>query len=67
MVNGLFELPNGDTTEDLYEYLYINGFNGAWSWCLGCDKDPVQDDDVIRGIEHLKGRTEHGLVDVDIQ
>ena len=63
---GQFQFPNAESTEDLPEYLYNNGFAGAWNWCYGCDKDAVQDEDVLRGVRQLKGRTENGKVDVDI-
>eukprot|EP00095_Tigriopus_kingsejongensis_P005359 maker-scaffold34_size539781-snap-gene-3.21 protein:Tk05359 transcript:maker-scaffold34_size539781-snap-gene-3.21-mRNA-1 annotation:"beta- -mannanase precursor" len=59
-------LPNGDSTEDLVEYLYGHGYNGGWSWCLECESNPSVDSDVVKGLEHLKGRTDHGLIDIDI-
>eukprot|EP00095_Tigriopus_kingsejongensis_P005362 maker-scaffold34_size539781-snap-gene-3.20 protein:Tk05362 transcript:maker-scaffold34_size539781-snap-gene-3.20-mRNA-1 annotation:"mannan endo- -beta-mannosidase" len=62
-------LPNGDSTEDLVEYLYGHGYNGGWSWSLQCDTFECGSDvdmDVLKGLEHLKGRTDHGQIDIDI-
>lgn len=49
------------------KYLYENGFNGGWSWCLGCDGNAQHDQDVAEGIEALKGRNDHGVIDITIE
>jgi len=63
------DLPNGATTEELVEYLYSNGFAGGFSWSFIPDDwpgHPALEEDVLNGLRQLKGRTEHGNIDVEI-
>jgi len=63
------ELPDGATTEELVEYLYSHGFAGGFSWSFIPDDwpgHPNMEEDVLNGLRQLKGRTEHGKVDVEI-
>merc|ERR1719458_533804 len=61
--------PGGATTEDLVEYLYTKGFAGGLSWALiptGSEASPEVEEDVLKGIKHLQGRTDHGNIEVTI-
>ena len=48
-------------------YLYENGFNGGWSWFFGEYQSDAEDEDTLTGLRVLQGRTDHGVVDVNIQ
>jgi len=63
------DLPEGASTKDLVEYLYTREFAGGLSWALiptGAEDDPAVVEDVLTGIQHLEGRTEHGNINVQI-
>jgi len=67
-VNG-HNLPDGATTEELVEYLYTHNFAGGLSWALiptGSEGNPEVVTDVLNGMQHLKGRTDNGNIDVNI-
>jgi len=62
-------LPNGDSTEDLVEYLYTHGYGGGFTWAYiqdEMDTHPGLVEDIQNGLRQLQGRTEHGKVDVEI-
>jgi len=48
------------------QYLYENDFNGGWTWFFGSQNVDEEDEDVLVGLRHLQGRTDHGVVDVEI-
>ncbi|VDI55486.1 Hypothetical predicted protein [Mytilus galloprovincialis] len=60
MVIGEFnlELSAGMSIESMFEWAYTKGFCGAWTW----SRTGVSWSNQLRGMQHLKSRTEHGQV-----
>lgn len=67
MVIGEFSQAAGagmNITEQ-FEYIYNNGYSGAWSWqanALGKNSDSLETQ--LKGLRTLKGRSDHGYIQV---
>ena len=62
-------LPGGDSTRDVMEQLYTRDFAGAFSWAFIPDEfngNGQLEQDVLAGLEKLKGREEHGKVNINV-
>jgi len=62
-------LPNGDSTAQVVEYLYTRDFAGGLSWAYIPDEfngHGQLEQDVLDGIEHLNGRSDHGKVNINV-
>nr|Q8WPJ2.1 RecName: Full=Mannan endo-1,4-beta-mannosidase; AltName: Full=Beta-mannanase; AltName: Full=Endo-beta-1,4-mannanase; Short=Man5A; Short=ManA; Flags: Precursor [Mytilus edulis]CAC81056.1 endo-1,4-mannanase [Mytilus edulis] len=60
MVIGEFNQEHGAgmSSESMFEWAYTKGYSGAWTW----SRTDVSWNNQLRGIQHLKSRTDHGQV-----
>jgi len=61
------DLPDGATTEEMVEFLYTHGYSGGFSWAYLQDMDEEVVSDVMAGMMQLRGRTDHGLINIIIE
>lgn len=60
MVIGEFnqEHGGGKSSADLFDWAYTKGYAGAWTW----SRTDVSWSSQLQGMQHLKGRSDHGAV-----
>lgn len=61
---GEFNQENGGgmTSEQMFEWAYTKGYAGAWTW----SRSDVNWNNQLRGMHHLKSRTDHGHVSITL-
>ena len=56
------EHGGGMSSENMFEWAYSKGYSGAWTW----SRTDVNWNGQLRGINHLKSRTDHGNVAIHL-
>ncbi|KAK2723828.1 mannan endo-1,4-beta-mannosidase-like [Artemia franciscana] len=58
----------GESIEQLMEHAYSNGYSGIWTWTYSVHGGGCEDDRATqhRGFNHLRGRTDNGVVNFQV-